>query len=218
MLLQLLQYLVLQFMMRHCHSLVVFFDVPLLFFLLYFALVHQWVGQLARNLHVWLVIVPHYSCTGFLLLHLDDLSWLQMQYFGDLPRHHPRQVVLRASPQPLYSQNASLILLAFALDDEDIWVIFLILRLKKELRLLYIFRLFLVIWVHGRLNGKLHFLGIALASHGHIHCTDINLFLVFRKESFFDLVGDLKQECLPVKKWGLSLGFHLFNYYSSMYL
>ena len=155
---------------------------------------------------------PHYSCTLFLFLHLDHLSWLQMQYFRDFPRHHSRLVVLRASPHSFHSKDPALMLLAFAFNDENIWVIFLVLSLKEELLLLYHFGVCFVIRVHWRLNLKLHLLWIAVTSHSHIHRADIDLFLVLRKQLILDLIGDLKEEGLPVKKRCLLFALHLLYY------
>lgn len=88
MFLEFFQYFILQFMMRHCDPFVVLLDVLLFFLLLDFIFIHQSIGKLASYLHVRFVKSPHYSCSGFLFLHLDDLPWLQMQYLGDFPRHH----------------------------------------------------------------------------------------------------------------------------------
>ena len=152
MLLQLLQYFLLQFKRRHCDPLVVFLDIFLFFLLLDFVFILHNIGILVSDLHVRFVESPHYSCGGLFFLHLDHLSWLQMQNFRDFPRHHSRLVVLMASPHPFCSKKATLLLLVFAFNDENIWVIFLVLSFKKELILLYHFGVCLVIGVHRRLN------------------------------------------------------------------
>lgn len=137
-LLQLPQYPVLQLVMRHCDFLVVFLNVLLLLLSLYLVVIHQRVIKLASDIHVWFVESPHYSVLGFLLLHLDNLFRLQMQYFRDLSWKHPRLMILRSPSHSLLAKDTSLLSLSFALHNEDVRVHFLILSLKEELVLLYL--------------------------------------------------------------------------------
>ena len=100
-LLQLSQYPVLQFVMRHCNLLIVLLNIPLLLLSLDLFVIHQRVSMLVGNMHVRLIESSHYCVLGLLLLHLDDLFRLQMQYFGDLPWKHPGLMILMTASHSL---------------------------------------------------------------------------------------------------------------------